>query len=59
MKGEIFLIENVNFGVLLNMCWLDNILFDKFKRKLIFEGLICFFVNFYKLLVKRICLEML
>lgn len=59
MKGENFFIENVNFGVLLNMCLLDNIFFDKFRMKLMFEGLICIFVNFYKLLVKRIYLEIL
>lgn len=48
MKGETFLIENANFGVLLNMCWLDNTLLDKFKRKSIPEGSICFSVNSYK-----------
>lgn len=59
MKGETFLIENANFGVLLNMCWLDNTLLDKFKRKSIPEGSICFSVNSYKPLAKRIRLEML
>lgn len=59
MKGETFLIENANFGVLLNMCWLDNTLLDKFKMKSIPEGSICFSVNSYKPLAKRIRLEML
>lgn len=59
MKGENFLIENANFGVLLNMCWLDNTLVDKLKRKSIPEGSICFSVNSYKPLAKRIRLEML
>lgn len=59
MKGETFLIENANFGVLLNMCWLDNTLLDKFKRKSIPEGSICISVNSYKPLAKRIRLEML
>lgn len=59
MKGENFLIENANFGVLLNMCWLDNTLLDKFKMKSIPEGSICFSVNSYKPLAKRIRLEML
>lgn len=59
MKGENFLIENANFGVLLNMCWLDNTLLDKFKRKSIPEGSICFSVNSYRPLAKRIRLEML
>lgn len=59
MKGETFLIENAHFGVLLNMCWLDNTLLDKFKMKSIPEGSICFSVNSYKPLAKRIRLEML
>lgn len=59
MKGETFLIENANFGVLLNMCWLDNTLLDKFKRKSIPEGSICFSVNSYRPLAKRIRLEMM
>lgn len=59
MKGETFLIENANFGVLLNMCWLDNTLLDKFKMKSIPEGSICFSVNSYRPLAKRIRLEMM
>lgn len=59
MKGENFLIETVNFRVLLNMCWLDNTLLDKLIMKSIPEGSICISVNSYLPLAKRIHSETL
>lgn len=59
MKDENFLIENANFEILLNMCWLDNTLLDKLTMKSIPEGSICISVNSYKPLAKRIHLETL
>lgn len=59
MKGENFFIENANFGVLLNMCLLDNTFLDKLRMKSMLEGSICISVNSYKLLAKRIHLETL
>lgn len=59
MKGEKFLIENANFGVLLNMCLLDNTFLDKLKMKSMPEGSICISVNSFKPLAKRIHSETL